>query len=195
MMGTTFKSLMVMGRSWDTLERAINWRWAPQLSTSPAPQRLFVFSSTQIRVVQGVDGVLNGVSAFYRQVQSPKILISGLSPVVDREQTLSGFLTSPNYPKPYPNDLDIVHKIEVPAGKRIWIRFSDFDLCYIMNLPYYEVCKDTLTIIDQDGTQLEVEEGHEIVSRSNKVKIHFHTDTTVEFSRRWHNGWSLNWGE
>ena len=130
MMGTTFKSLMVMGRSWDTLERAINWRWATQLSTSPATQRLSMSSSTQIGVVQGVDGVLNGVSASYRQVQSPKILISGLSSLVVREQTLSGSMTSPNYPKPYPNDLDIVHKIEVPAGKRIWIRFSDFHLCH-----------------------------------------------------------------
>ena len=193
MMGTTFKSLMVMGRSWDILERAINWRWATQLSTSPATQRLFMFCSTQIGVVQGVDGVLNGVSASYRQVQSPKILISGLSSLVDREQTLSGFMTSPNYPKPYPNDLDIVHKIEVPAGKRIWIRFSDFHLCHTEW--QIKICNDTLTLIDQDGTQLEVEEGHEIVSRSNKVKIHFHTDTTVEFSRRWHNGWSLNWGE
>ena len=193
MMGTTFKSLMVMGRSWDTLERAINWRWATQLSTSPATQRLFMFCSTQIGVVQGVDGVLNGVSASYRQVQSPKILISGLSSLVDREQTLGGFMTSPNYPKPYPNDLDIVHKIEVPAGKRIWIRFSDFHLCHTEW--QIKICNDTLTLIDQDGTQLEVEEGQEIVSRSNKVKIHFHTDTTVEFSRRWHNGWSLNWGE
>ena len=101
-------------------------------------------------------------------------------------------MTSPNYPKPYPNNLDAVQKIEVPAGKIIWICFSDFDLCHTV---YYKVCKDTLTLVDQDGTQLEVEEGHEIVSQSNKVKIHFHTDTTVEFSRRWHNGWSLNWGE
>ena len=152
-----------------------------------------MFCSTQIGVVQGVDGVLNGVSASHRQVQSPKILISGLSSLVDREQTLGGFMTSPNYPKPYPNDLDSVHKIEVPAGKRIWIRFSDFHLCHTEW--QIKICNDTLTLIDQDGTQLEVEEGQEIVSRSNKVKIHFHTDTTVEFSRRWHNGWSLNWGE
>ena len=102
-------------------------------------------------------------------------------------------MTSPNYPKPYPNDLDSVHKIEVPAGKRIWIRFSDFHLCHTEW--QIKICNDTLTLIDQDGTQLEVEEGQEIVSRSNKVKIHFYTDTTVEFSRRWHNGWSLNWGE
>ena len=65
-------------------------------------------------------------------------------------------------------------------------------------------CKDTLDIFDQDGTHLGAGLGwgyhggpyHElVVSYSNKVELHFHTETTVAFNKRWHIGWSLAWGE
>ena len=141
-----------------------------------------------------------------------KILISGFSSLVDRGQPLNGVMTSPNFPKPYPNNLDIVQKIEVPEGKRIWIRFSDFNLCWTPGKGTRLIrCKDTLDIFDQDGTQLgglglgwgfHGGWGHHggpyhelVVSHSNKVELHFHTETTVAFNKRWFIGWSLAWGE
>ena len=127
-----------------------------------------------------------------------KILISGFSSLVDRGQPLNGVMTSPSFPKPYPNNLDIVQKIEVPEGKRIWIRFSAFNLCWTPGKGIRLIrCKDTLDIFDQDGTHLASGLGwgfhggwgyhggpyHElVVSHSNKVELHFHTDipTTMQ---------------
>ena len=106
-------------------------------------------------------------------------------------------MTSPNYPKPYPNNLDDTRKIVVPERDTIWIRFSDFQLCHTDNWSWKRSCNDTLTITDQDGTKLGVDDSfsynnREIVSRSNKVEIHFHTDETQHPQNR---GWSLYWGE
>ena len=129
-----------------------------------------------------------------------QILMSGFSSFLDRVQPLSGFMTSPNYPRPHPNKLDIVQKIEVPEDFKIWIRFSDFHLCNERGM--YKTCHDTLSIMDfypniRVWGQLRLSIGKEMVSNSNKVEIHFRTDTAacMYTCRQEHRGWSLNWGE
>ena len=128
----------------------------------------------------------------------------GFSSLLDRVQPLSGFMTSPNYPRPYPNKLDIVQKIEVPEDFKIWIRFSDFHLCNERGM--YKTCHDTLSMMQfhpyiKVWGQLGLPRGYlglsrEMISDSNKVEIHFHTDTAacMYTCRQEHRGWSLNWG-
>ena len=127
------------------------------------------------------------------------ILLLGSSRPVEEEQPTSGVLTSPNYPENYDNDLDVVQWIEVPEGNTIWMQFSHFDL----ELPY-----DTVTISDQDGGLLghfydDDEDGDDgidygdwttkkMVSKTNKVKVHFVTDRSG--NALW-EGWRLIWGK
>ena len=107
---------------------------------------------------------------------------------MEREQPISGVLTSPNYPEDYPNNLNLVQRIQVPEGNTIWIRFSDFDC---------EPEFDHVTITDKDGTRLGLlDNGYrsddwreEIVSNTNTVEILFHTDGSGKSS-----GWTLDWG-
>lgn len=126
------------------------------------------------------------------------ILLLGSSRPVEEEQPTSGVLTSPNYPEGYDNDLDVVQWIEVPEGNTIWMQFSHFDL----ELPY-----DTVTISDQDGGLLghfyddDLDGGDRIdygdwttkkmVSKTNKVKVHFVTDRNGNAFK----GWRLIWGK
>ena len=109
---------------------------------------------------------------------------------MEREQPISGVLTSPNYPEDYPNNLDLVQRIQVPAGNTIWIRFSDFDC---------EPSMDYVIITDKDGTRLGLFDEFnysdddwrdEIVSNTNTVEILFRTDGSGTL-----NGWRLNWGK
>ena len=109
---------------------------------------------------------------------------------MEREQPKSGVLTSPNYPEDYPNNLDLVQRIQVPEGNTIWIRFSDFDC---------EPSMDYVIITDKDGTRLGLFDEFnysdddwrdEIVSNTNTVEILFRTDGSGTL-----NGWRLDWGK
>jgi len=106
----------------------------------------------------------------------------------EEEQPTSGVLTSPNYPERYPNDLQLVQKIQVPEGNTIWIRFTDFDC---------EREHDRVLIKDQDGDTLgrygfRAEPNYwrdQVVSTTNTVEVEFITDGSVTYK-----GWRLEWG-
>ena len=107
-------------------------------------------------------------------------------------QPTSGVLTSPNYPEEYPNNLNLVQKIEVPEGNTIWVRFTDFDS---------EQGNDDAFIKDQDGnihqwitgrnavTRNAVTYGREVIN-TNTAEVVFRTDGSVAG-----RGWRLEWGE
>ena len=90
-------------------------------------------------------------------------------------------LTSPNYPEDYPNNLDLFHEIQVPEGNTIWLRFTELTL---------EPFADKIRVTDRDGTSLGDNFNGLLVSRTNTVEIHFHTDSST--TKR---GWRLEWGE
>ena len=90
-------------------------------------------------------------------------------------------LTSPNYPEDYPNNLDLVHKIQVPEGNTIWLRFTELTL---------EPFADKIRVTDGDGTSLGDYFNGLLVSRTNTIEVQFHTDSST--TKR---GWRLEWGE
>ena len=116
-------------------------------------------------------------------------MFKGSSPS-EVEQPISGVLTSPNYPARYPNNLDLFQKIQVPEGKTIWIRFTDFDIelgidqVFVSDAP-----------IDGHGTLFNSHTGSsawekQIVSNTNTVEVYFHSDGSLA-----ERGWRLEWGE
>merc|ERR1712192_342071 len=54
------------------------------------------------------------------------LLMSSSSSSEEEQQPTSGVLTSPNYPDRYPDNSELVQKIQVLEGNTIWIRFTDF---------------------------------------------------------------------
>ena len=116
------------------------------------------------------------------------IPFQGASPALEGgELPTSGVLTSFNFPELYLVNIDQVQKILVPEGNTVWIRFTDFDC---------EEDFDTVTITDNDGTRLGFFDGldddwrKEIVSKTDKVEVLFHTDDS-----NCKKGWRLDWGK
>jgi len=104
----------------------------------------------------------------------------------EEERPTSGVLTSPNYPKAYPPNLNLVQKIEVPEGNTIWVHFTDFDS---------EQGNDDAFIKDQDGNihqwttgRNAVTYGREVID-TNAAEVVFRTDGSVAG-----RGWRLEWG-
>ena len=89
---------------------------------------------------------------------------------MEGEQPTSGVLTSPNYPEDYPNNLDLVHEIQVPEGNTIWLRFTELTL---------EPFADKIRVTDGDGTSLGDNSMMQFVSRTNTVEVQFHTDSST----------------
>ena len=106
---------------------------------------------------------------------------------MEAEQPTSGVLTSPNYPKVYPNNLNLHQKIEVPEGNTIWVRFTDFDS---------EQGNDGAYIKDGNGDIHEWTTGRNAalsgkrVLNTNTAEVVFYTDGSVAG-----RGWRLEWGE
>lgn len=99
---------------------------------------------------------------------------------------LFGELTSPLYPKPYPNNLDNTTVITVPVGYRVKLVFWFFDLepsegCFY---DYVKLSADKKTLgrfCGQQGSPW----GHlpgqaEFMSQGNKMLLTFHTDFSNE---------------
>ena len=101
-------------------------------------------------------------------------------------------LTSPNYPEPYPSDLFLVQKIQVPEGNTIWLRFTDFD-CEPEN-DYVEITEQEgatkIGEFNRDQGLSEADWRRQIVSSTNNVEVQFSTDGSVSG-----RGWSLEWGK
>ena len=109
----------------------------------------------------------------------------------------TGVVTSPNYPDNYPHNLDKTETIQVESGKLLRIEFTQFNVVGVFTL--YGVvgtCVDFVKIIDGDGTTLLDDSCGTSVppiisSRSNRVKIFFHTNGWT--NRYTAAGWSLSW--
>uniref|UniRef100_A0A8C5KSW4 Complement C1r subcomponent n=1 Tax=Jaculus jaculus TaxID=51337 RepID=A0A8C5KSW4_JACJA len=102
-------------------------------------------------------------------------------------QKLYGEVTSPLYPKPYPNNFETTTVITVPMGYRVKLVFWHFDVepsegCYY---DYVKISADKRTLGKFCGQQLESPLGNppgrrEFVSQGNKMLLTFHTDFSNE---------------
>ena len=98
-------------------------------------------------------------------------------------------IISPNFPFNYNNHIDKDFSVEVDAGKRLQIIFSEF------NLEANSRCSwDWVTVADGDGTELlpktcgTNKPTSAIVSKTNRAIVHFHSDYSVTmkgFSAYW----------
>jgi len=103
--------------------------------------------------------------------------------VVGYEEEKKGVVTSPNYPRSYPNDLRKTETIRVDDGMVLTLQFTAFNT---------EQCCDKLTIRDENGKILmERRSGTSLppnITSRNNVHLDFHTDQDSVRS-----GWSANW--
>jgi len=115
--------------------------------------------------------------------------VSATTPVPPTTDT-SGELKSPNYPSSYPNKLHKTENIVVSEGKTVKIKFAALDV----ESDPTGICRyDYVGIIDGDGTVLLNKTcgttiPAEIHSKTNWVKVIFHTDSWETKS-----GWKLTW--
>merc|ERR1719244_70270 len=89
----------------------------------------------------------------------------------------SGEFKSPNYPNKYPNRVRMHHRIEAPKGKRIQLKFEDFET---------EACCDRLRIEGVSrriGSKYEYFSGNisdlTLTSFTNRVSLFFRSDTII----------------
>ena len=72
--------------------------------------------------------------------------------LISTKHTVTGVLTSPNFPDNYPDNVAKTHIIKVREGSSVSLNFTAF------NVELNSVsCKDTVTIIDGNGTTLMAE--------------------------------------
>ena len=93
-------------------------------------------------------------------------------------------VTSPNYPCNYPNKLNRTTTITAKEGMVVELEFTAFNT---------DSGRDTLTILDNDGTVLSQERSGDCLppkmwSRTNVVHLQFVTDISDTKT-----GWSANW--
>ncbi|XP_072318134.1 mannan-binding lectin serine protease 1 [Eucyclogobius newberryi] len=97
-----------------------------------------------------------------------------------------GSLESPNFPEPYPRDLDLVWKLQVPTGFRIRLDFSHFHLepSYVCEYDYVKVEADAELLglfCGSESTDTEVVPGFlPLVSPSGSLSVSFKTDYSDE---------------
>ena len=114
----------------------------------------------------------------------------------------SGVLTSPNYPKSYPNNHDSTQTIKVAAGKTIRYNFTDFkternydyvqlvgddgiDLTYLLS---GKCCGPRSSAMSKSEWEQLATSG--FYSKSNIMHVKFHTDSSGQSS-----GWRMEWTE
>merc|ERR1711971_285823 len=107
------------------------------------------------------------------------LLMSSSSLSEGEQQPTSGVLTSPNYPDRYPDNNELVQKIQVPEGNTIWIRFTDFQ-CDIY---------DKVRISDEGQFRTTLESLYSSSEETNVVEVRFRT-----FEHGPETGWRLEWG-
>lgn len=109
--------------------------------------------------------------------------VGGFIPI---SQELFGEVTSPLYPKPYPNNFETTTVITVPTGYRVKLVFWQFDLepsenCFY---DYVKISADKRTLgrfCGQLGSPLGNPPGSkEFISEGNKMQLTFHTDFSNE---------------
>merc|ERR1712130_268862 len=109
----------------------------------------------------------------------------------EEDQPTSGFLTSPNYPEEYQNNLNVRQNIEVPEGNTIWMRFTrDSDIERNENSDVVEVAnKDGRILWSSSNDDSWEKRDERFVSITNTVDVLFYTDGSVTY-----RGWRLEWG-
>ena len=127
---------------------------------------------------------------------------------IDFNCSLTGIVTSPDYPNNYPDWLEKTELIQVEQGMVIYLEFTAFDLDFDPVLCDLNCNCDHLTITDGDGTTLmargcgsssnstAIFEGKligsslppAIVSKSNSISIAFRTGSLGSKS-----GWRVTW--
>ena len=98
----------------------------------------------------------------------------------------SGFLTSPNWPRLYPNNHDSSQTIQVAEGKTIVMKWTDFRT---------EPDHDYVQVVDDNGANLTPRisgsrANPPVLSLSNRAHVKFHTDDSAQ-----RKGWRLEWTE
>ncbi|XP_071958421.1 uncharacterized protein [Antedon mediterranea] len=96
----------------------------------------------------------------------------------------SGFVTSPNYPQPHPNDVTCSTKIVVLPGHRVLLEFQHFILENERNCLYdfVQISDNTNNSKVYCGNYTEKEKLLTFVSETNFVDIRFVSDEWVNFS-------------
>jgi hypothetical protein len=120
--------------------------------------------------------------------QGPTVGPSQTNATTQAPPATSGQIISSRFPSKYQNNIDSNETIEVAAGNKILINFTDFNI-----ESHYACSYDYITIVDNDGTTLMNKTcGNNIppavLSSTNKVNVIFHSDYSV---RR--TGWKLTW--
>ncbi|XP_036923980.1 complement C1r subcomponent isoform X2 [Sturnira hondurensis] len=114
------------------------------------------------------------------------VLLCKVGGSIPISQELFGEVTSPLYPKPYPNNFETTTVITVPTGYRVKLTFWQFDLepsedCFY---DYAKISADKRTLgrfCGQLGSPLGNPPGSkEFLSEGNKMLLTFHTDFSNE---------------
>jgi len=113
----------------------------------------------------------------------------------DCPSSSAGIIRSPNYPDNYPHQQDLTIPIEVPAGSKIKLSFTTFDIEY-----EWRSCNfDYVKVVDSDGiTELAKLCGPNIpspiISSGNKLLVIFHSDGS-ENRKGFEASWKISAGE
>ncbi|XP_012922746.1 complement C1r subcomponent [Heterocephalus glaber] len=113
-------------------------------------------------------------------------LLCGVGGSIPVPQKLFGEVTSPLYPKPYPNNYETTTIIMVPPGHRVKLIFRQFDLepskgCFYDYVKISADKKNLGRFCGQLGSPLGNHPGEkEFVSKGNKMLLTFHTDFSNE---------------
>lgn len=113
-------------------------------------------------------------------------LVCGVGGSVPIPQKLFGEVTSPLYPKPYPNNYETTTIITVPPGHRVRLVFQHFDVepsegCFYDYVKISADKKNLGRFCGQMGTRLGNPPGKkEFMSQGNKMLLTFHTDFSNE---------------
>ena len=108
------------------------------------------------------------------------LLFRGSSSLSEGEQPTSGVLTSPNYPERYPDNIELVQKIQVPEGNTIWIRFIDFQCNFYDKVRITDEGKFRTALESLYSSSEEVNSMNwrsEFLSKTNMVEVQFRTYT------------------
>jgi hypothetical protein len=89
------------------------------------------------------------------------------------DQSMSGSLTSPGYPSPYPPDIRCYWKITVPYGYRVQLMFSQISLGDTCSTDYIKVKDGLYSFSKSLGKFCKNEASIRIVSTDRRLLVHF----------------------
>ncbi|CAH3144932.1 unnamed protein product, partial [Porites evermanni] len=94
---------------------------------------------------------------------------------------INNTLTSPGFPRQYPNNMHCVYNVSIPSGKALKFNFTTF------SLELESKCRwDYLRIVDDNNRTLGTYCGSELSGKvvlvnGNYASITFHSDGSVQF--------------